>query len=251
MTARPRASCGSSPPRSEATASRDAEGRIRPLLFTAKVEGDFDRIDFMTLRSRALEPGQNGAITTGSAALRLGSTSMRTLDLKAAMLDVDALAGAQSRDMLRQAGNLGVAASLLALLPADMSLAGKLNVTALKTGGQNLDNVELDVDADRDSSASGGSPRACPAARACCSPASFKGRSGPELNGELALETSDLRELTFWLWQEGRQRLGSLWTGSRGRLKMQTDISPHARRRLRSPTPSSNSTASAARARCR
>ena len=42
---------------------------------------------------------------------RCGSDSHieAALDLKAAMLDLDALAGAQSRDVLRQAGSLGVA----------------------------------------------------------------------------------------------------------------------------------------------
>ena len=50
------------------------------------------------------------------------------------------------------------------------------------------------------------------------------GRSGPELDGQLALETNDLRELTFWLWPQGNQSLGKLWSGSRGRLKMQTNI---------------------------
>ena len=143
-----------------------------------------------------LEPGQNGAITTGSALLRLGSHIDAKLDLKAAMLDVDALAGAQSRNMLRQAGSLGVAASLLALLPADMSLAGRLDVTALKTGGQTLDNVELEIAAERDQLRIGRFAAGVPGrSRVLFTGMLSPGRSGPELNGKLALETNDLREL--------------------------------------------------------
>ena len=128
----------------------DAEGRIRPLLFTAKAKGDFDRVDFTDIEVSRLEPGNNGPITTGSATLALGSRIDARVNLKAAMLDADALAGAQSRDVLRQAGGLGVVGHLLALLPGNMGLAGRLDVTALKSGGQNFDNVELDIAAERD-----------------------------------------------------------------------------------------------------
>ncbi len=213
-------------PTAAADGKSDAEGHIRPLLFTAKVAADFDRVDFRDIEVSRLEPGHNGAITTGSAALRLGSHIDAKLDLKAAMLDLDALAGAQSRNILRQAGGLGVAASLLALLPADMSLAGKLQVTALKTGGQNLDNVELEIAAERDQLRIARFAAGLPGRSDMLFTGLFSpGRSGPELNGQLALETSDLRDLTFWLWPEGSTSIGGLWSGSRGRLKMQTDLS--------------------------
>lgn len=203
----------------------DAEGRIRPLLFTAKAEGDFDAIAFRDIEVSRLEPGQNGAITTGSASLRLGRRIEAGLDLKASMLDIDALAGAESRNVLRQKGSLAVAASLLSLLPEDVSLAAKLNVTALRSGGQNLDNVALDITADNGQIkvarfAAGLPGRSDVLFNGLFSP----GRSGPELEGQMALETNDLRELTFWLWPQGNQSIGTLWSGDRGRLKMQTDI---------------------------
>ena len=136
------------PASAAADGKSDAEGRIRPLLFTAKTEGDFDTIEFHDIEVSRLEPGQNGAITTGSASLRLGSRIEAKLDLKASMLDIDSLAGAESRVVLREKGSLGVAASLLSMLPDDVSLAARLNVTALKSGGQNLDNVAADITAE-------------------------------------------------------------------------------------------------------
>ncbi len=212
-------------PAAAGEAKTDQEGRIRPLLITARFEGDFDRVDFSDLEVSRLEPGHNGAITTGSATLRLGRHIEASVDLKAAMLDLDALAGAQSLGVLRQAGSLGVASSLAGLLPSDMSLAGKLEVTALKTGGQTLDNVQLDLAAERDQLRINRFAAGLPGrSRALFTGLFSPGRSGPELNGKLALETNDLRDFTFWLWPEGRERLATLWTGSRGRLRLETGI---------------------------
>jgi hypothetical protein len=212
-------------PAASGEAKGDQEGRIRPLLVTARLQGDFDRIDFRDLEVSRLEPGHNGAITTGSATLRLGRHIEAAVDLKAAMLDLDALAGAQSLGVLRQAGSLGVASSLVGLLPADMSLSGKLEVTALKTGGQTLDNVQLDMAAERGQLRIGRFAAGLPGrSRALFTGLFAPGRSGPELNGKLALETNDLRDFTFWIWPDGRAHLAGLWTGSRGRLKLETDI---------------------------
>jgi hypothetical protein len=213
-------------PASAGDEKTDAEGRIRPLLFTAKLAGDFERIDFQDIEVSRLEPGHTGALTTGSASLRLGSYIAAGFDLKAAMLDLDELAGARSRDVLRNAGSLGVASSIIALLPTEMTLDGKIEVTALKTGGQNLDNVELEIAAERDRLSISRFAAGLPGRSRILFGGLFApGRSGPELNGTLALETSDLRELTFWLWPQGREDLGKLWSGDRGRLKMESAIS--------------------------
>ena len=141
------------------------------------------------------------------------------------MLDLDAIAGAGSRDVLRQAGSLGVASSLVSLLPADMSLEGRLDVTSLTAGGKSFDNVELQIAAERDQLRIARLAAGLPGrTRALFTGLFAPGRSGAELNGRLSLETNDLRDFTFFLWPAGRERLSSLWSGDRGRLKMETDI---------------------------
>ena len=208
------------------TGKTDAEGSIRPLAFTAKVKGDFESIAFDDIEISRIGPEESGAIATGSATLRLGSKIAAAADLKAAMLDVDALAGAQSRNILREAGGLAVLGNLLGMLPADMSLAAKLEVTALKTGGQTLDNVGLALEADRGELRIGRLTAGLPGRSEVLFKGVFlPGASGGELSGELAVETSDLREMTLWLWPETRESLGPMWSGNRGRLRLQTQIS--------------------------
>ena len=209
----------------------DAEGKVRPLVMTSKVDATFDQINMQALEIAPQDPKQGGAVTTGSASFKLGQHIDAKADLKSAMLDLDELAGAKSRTLLREAGSLALADSLLRLLPSDMSLAGSVSVSALKTGGETLENVRLAVEADsnalRIKEFSTGLPGR---SQMLFKGIYFPGAQGAEIAGELAVEASDLRQLVQWLWPEARASIASLWTGSRGRFKLQTDLSITAAR---------------------
>ena len=204
----------------------DAEGKVRPLVFRSKVAATFDQIDLQSIEIAPQDPKQGGTITTGSAFLKLGRHMEARVDLSATMLDLDAIAGAQSRTLLREAGSLALAESLLRLLPPDMSLGGSVNVTALKTGGETLDSVKLELEADsnalRVKEFSTGLPGH---SKMLFKGVYFPGLQGAEIAGELALESNDLRKLLQWLWPDAAEQITAVWTGSRGRFKLQTDVS--------------------------
>ena len=204
----------------------DAEGQLRPLVFTARAKGNFDQLAFTDIQVARDDPADASAIATGTASLRFGRHIDATADLQASMLDLDELVGAKSRDVLREAGSLAMVDGLLALLPADMSLDGSIKVTALKSEGQTFDNVQLAIAAERDrltvSRFSSGLPGR---SEMLFKGSYFSAPGGGELSGDLGLEANDLREFTLWLWPGVRDRLAPLWTGSRGRLKLQTGLS--------------------------
>ena len=203
----------------------DAEGRIRPLVFTAQAEGNFDRVKLTQIELARLDGGTSDPVASGTAELSLGQRIAATIDLEAAMLDLDELAGAKSRSLLREAGSLALANSLLAQLPDQMTVTGDFRVTALKAEGQTFDSVNLALEADRERLRITRFAAGLPGRSSMLfTGAYFPGLGGGELNGDLALETDDLRGLTLWLWPEGRARLEGSWTGSRGRFKMQTGL---------------------------
>ncbi len=203
----------------------DAEGRIRPLVFTAKAAADFDKVKLTDIRVAQLEQAEAGPIATGAAELWIGSRVSASAELSAAVLDLDALAGARSRSLLREAGSLAVANSLLAMLPDGVAIDGKVTVTALKAEGQTFDNVSLDIEADRERLRINRFFAGLPGRTDMLfSGTFFPGAGNGELAGDLALEAADLRDFVLWLWPGGRERLAGLWTGSRGRLKMQTRL---------------------------
>ncbi len=129
----------------------DAEGTLKPLALTAKVKASFDAIALDAIEVAPRDPKDGGVIVSGAAQLTLGAYIDARIDLKASMLDLDDLAGAEARHLLRDAGGLGLAEALLKRLPDKLSLKGSAEITALKMGGETLDNVELAIDAARDS----------------------------------------------------------------------------------------------------
>jgi hypothetical protein len=204
----------------------DAEGRLRPLVFTAKAKGNFDQLAFTDIQLAHDDPADATAIATGSAVLTFGRHIDAKMDLSASVLDLDELVGAKSRDVLRQAGSLAVIDGLLALLPQDMSLAGSVKVTSLKSEGQNFDTVALDIAAERDRLTVNRLSSGLPGRSEMLFKGSyFSAPGGGELSGDLGLEANDLRAFTLWLWPGARDSLGPLWTGDRGRLKLQTGLS--------------------------
>lgn len=204
----------------------DAEGQLRPLVFSAMAKGNFDRVDFTDIELARDDPANASALATGSASLTLGRHIDATADLSASMLDLDELVGAKSRDVLREAGSLAVIDGLLALLPQDMSLDGSIKVTALKSEGQTFDNVTLAVAAQRDRLAITRFASGLPGRSEMLFKGSyFTAPGGGELSGDLGLEANDLREFALWLWPGLRDSIAPLWTGSRGRLKLQTALS--------------------------
>ena len=203
----------------------DAEGQLRPLVFTSKVKADFDVVDLDGIEIGPQNPAEGGALTTGTARVTLGRHITATADMTASMLDLDQLAGARSRSLLREAGSLAFANQLLDRLPADMSVSGNLAVTAVKVGGETLDMASLKVAADHNRLEIGELTAGLPGR----SKMLFRGKllpspAGPELSGTLALEANDLRQLSFWVSPELRDAVAPYWTGSRGRLKLQTDV---------------------------
>ncbi|MCB1379445.1 MAG: AsmA family protein [Alphaproteobacteria bacterium] len=212
-------------PAADVTGKVDAEGQLRPLVFKSKVAASFDEVSLDQIEIAPRDIRQGGTLMSGSAKFKLGNHITAMADLSAATLNLDELAGAQARAMLREGGILRLADGLLGLMPNDLSLAGSVKVTALTLGGETLDNVALSIDADRNAIRLHELSASLPGrSRALYQGVFFPGKGGAELAGSLAVESSDLRQLVSWLWPEGRDRIKDVWTGSRGQFKLQTDV---------------------------
>ena len=212
-------------PAASGEAKTDAEGEFRPLVFTSQVSASFDAIAFDKIEIAPKDIKDGGTLLSGSAGLTLGSHITANANLSASMLDVDEMAGARARSLLQDGGGLALANGLLALLPGDVSLSGTLKIAALKTGGETLDNVVLVVDAAHDAIRLKELSASLPGhSRALFKGVFFPANNGAELAGALAVESSDTRQLVRWVWPAASQPIASLWTGSRGHFKLQTDI---------------------------
>ncbi|MBI3672671.1 MAG: hypothetical protein HY245_04465, partial [Rhizobiales bacterium] len=218
-------------PAVDASGKGDAEGELRPFQVTANVTADFDHASLDKIEFSPLDPKDGGTAMTGNAVVTLGSQVSARADFTAAKLDLGEWAGAGARALVREGGALGLADGLLGELPANVDVAVSAKVTALMAGRDLYENVTLRVDASRDAirvrELSGSLPGR---SRALFDGVFFPGKTGAELAGNLAVESNDMRQFAGWIWPEMRESAAKLWTGSRGRLKLQTEVSLTAAR---------------------
>jgi hypothetical protein len=157
--------------------------------------------------------------------VKLGARIVAAVDLTAPRLELAEWAGATVHRALREGGSLAVADSLLANLPEAAELSGALSVTALQAGAESLENVVLQIDASRDAIRVRKLLATLPGrSRILFDGVFFPGRTGAELAGNLAVESNDLRKFAAWAWPSAKGRIAELWTGSRGRLKLETEV---------------------------
>jgi uncharacterized protein involved in outer membrane biogenesis len=204
----------------------DAEGQLRPLMMTAQVTSDFDTVALDKIEISPRDTSSEGAnLLTGRAEISLGTSVKLKTDLKATRFDLDAVAGAKAKNLIREGGGLALLENAMEIMPDDVDITASLGVTSLVVGGEPLDNAklafELNQDAIRISELSAGMPGQ---ARGLFTGVFVVTDSGPQLAGDLAGEAGSLRDFVSWAWPEGRSDLAKIWTGSRGRFKLQTRL---------------------------
>ncbi|MFO0991755.1 MAG: AsmA family protein [Hyphomicrobiales bacterium] len=203
----------------------DAEGDLRPMVLRAQASSDFDTLELkkIEIAPRDGEPGAN--LVTGEAMVRLGETIGIDAQFTASRFDLDTIAGAKARTLLREGRALSLLESIVEGMPENLEARTELKIRSLVAGGETLENVRLDVavldGALRIHELSASMPGQ--------SEGLFDGiflvtDSGPQLAGDVALASQNLREFARWAWPEGSDWIAAHWTGSRGRLKLQTRI---------------------------
>ena len=203
----------------------DTEGQFRPVTLKSKLSANFETIALKEVEIRPADVKDQGTLLAGNASFTIGKVIMADAKLTAPRVDFDALAGAGSRRLLRDGGGLSLINGLLTTLPHDVELRSSVKVSALRAGGEILDNVLLDVSANRQAVRIHELSASLPGrSRAKFKGVFFPGERFAELAGDLALESLDARQLSQWLWPESKAEIVKKWTGSRGRVKIQTAV---------------------------
>jgi uncharacterized protein involved in outer membrane biogenesis len=203
----------------------DTEGQFRPITFKSKITGSFEKIDLSEIEIRPADVADQGTILSGEASFVLDKEIKATADLSAPRVDFDALAGAGARRLLRDGGGLSLVNGLLAALPEAVDLRSSIKVAALKTGGEILDNVLLDVSANRGAMRIHELSASLPGrSRSRFEGVFFPGTQYAELAGALEVKSPDARQLSLWLWPDSKSEIARTWTGLRGNLEAKADV---------------------------
>jgi len=129
----------------------DAEGQLRPLMMTAQVTSNFDTVALDKIEISPRDASSEGAnLLTGSAEISLGTSVKLKTDLKATRFDLDAVAGAKAKSLIREGGGLALLENAMEIMPDDVDITASLGVTSLVVGGEPLDNAKLAFELNRD-----------------------------------------------------------------------------------------------------
>ena len=205
-------------------------GLFKPLTTTAKVAAKGEQIELSAIHIVAADPKDSGTLIDGEGHIDLTQGLKAQVSLSAPHIDLDSLAGEGLWRLSDSGGVMGLINGLMQQFPESLELSGKLDVAALTFGGENLQNLSLK------SSAGSGAVRIqdftadLPGlSRMKFSGIAFPGKAAAELGGNLSFETGDARAFVNWMWPQTKEQLGRVWTGGRGRLKAQGEITWGAR----------------------
>ncbi len=201
------------------------EGQFKPLQAQARIDATFDLVDLDAIRVTPVDEKDTGTLIEGKAHFDLSDGVRADVALTSPHVDLDSLAGAQSLRVWRAGGVMALLNSALASFPEKLNVTTQFDVAAVSAAGETLENVHLVSQAEQNDIRIRDFTADLPGrSRMKFNGIVFPGEGAAELGGSVAFESNDTRSFAQWLWPEGKQSLADLWTGARGRLKAQSDV---------------------------
>jgi AsmA family len=204
---------------------QDLEQQFSQLQMQADVDADFNHIELKQIQITPNDTHDNGTLIEGSAKADFDDGTKVWVQLKSPRVNLDSLFGDQSLRVWNAGGVMALLNSIMQDFPAKFDLDASLDSASISAAGENLENFKIRATAEKDAIRIVELSTNLPGrSRMKFSGIAFPGEAAAELGGTLALESNDTRALASWLWPEGKTDLDKIWVGSRGRLKVQSDV---------------------------
>ena len=198
---------------------------FKPLQMKADIIASFNDVKLDKIHIVPADSKDNGTLIEGKADVSFDRGIKANVTLSSPRIDLDSLAGAQSLRVWRAGGVMAMLNRVIAEFPEKLDLTAAVDVASLSAAGETLENVKLKSSAQQGAVRIQNFTANLPGRSAMkFDGIAFPGAEAAELGGSLAMESNDMRALVSWLWPEGKANLAQYWTGARGRLKAQSDV---------------------------
>ncbi len=200
-----------------------AEGAFKPLAMQALVEASEERLSLLKIRIAPADKKDSGSLIEGDAVVDFGTQSVARIDLKSPRINMDTLVGAGAMQQWRDGGFLSVGNVLLSNMPAKLIADYRLNVSTLTSGGQALNDVRLSGSLQKEALRVLEFTAELPGRSVgVFDGIMFPGTTSAQLGGKFRFESADSRAFLSWFKPQWKDALAKHWTGSRGRLEVQS-----------------------------
>jgi AsmA family/AsmA-like C-terminal region len=198
---------------------------FKPLQMKADITASFNEVKLDKIKIVPADTKDNGTLIEGVAIVKLDSGVKADVSLSSPRIDLDSLAGGQSLRVWRAGGVMALLNRVIAEFPEKLDLTAAFEVSSLSAAGETLENVKVKSSAQKGAVRIQNFTANLPGRSAMkFDGIVFPGVDAAELGGSLAMESNDMRAFVSWLWPEGKASLAQYWTGARGRLKAQSDV---------------------------
>jgi hypothetical protein len=198
---------------------------FKPLQMKADITASFNEVTLDKIKIVPADTKDNGTLIEGVANVKLDSGVKAVVSLSSPRIDLDSLAGGQSLRVWRAGGVMALLNRVIAEFPEKLDLTAAFEVSSLSAAGETLENVKLRSSAQKGAVRIQNFTANLPGRSAMkFDGIAFPGVDAAELGGSLAMESNDMRAFVSWLWPEAKTTLSQYWTGARGRLKAQSDV---------------------------
>jgi AsmA family/AsmA-like C-terminal region len=212
-------------------AKGNSEGKLRPLNLQADVKANFESVALDKIKIQPVDRNDSSTLIEGKAQVDLLRGIAISADMKAPRVNVDALLGAQSLAAWRVGGVAGFLDGVTHAFPENTTVKLNFSASVMTYAQQTLENVALAIDASKDAIRVKRLASDLPGqSRMIFDGVVFPGASGTELGGTVAVEAVDARALANWVFPAAAPVIQAHWTGARGRLKAQSQVTLTARR---------------------
>jgi AsmA family len=204
----------------------DQEGEFRPLTMQAEVDANYDVAKLTAIKITPADVKDSSTLIEGETTLDFTNGLAAKSVLKAPRLNLDTLLGAQSLEAWRVGGVAGFLNTLMQNFPEKLTLDLQFDASVLTLARQTLDQVTLSVEAARNAVRVRRFSSNLPGqSQILFNGIVFPGEQQAELGGSVAFESPDLRTFSQWVLPSEAANFKTIWTGDRGHLKLQSDVS--------------------------
>ena len=198
---------------------------FKPLQMQADVTASFHGVKLDKIHIVPADNKDSSTLIEGSADVALDRGIDANVTLTSPRIDLDHLVVGQSLRVWRAGGFMLLLNRIISEFPERLDLTADLDVASLSAAGETLENVKLNISAQQGAVRIQNLTANLPGRSLMkFDGIAFPGESAAELGGTLAVESNDTRALVSWLWPERKTEFAKYWTGSRGRLKAQSDV---------------------------
>ena len=206
-------------------AKGDLEPAFQPLSMQGILLATDGKADVTDIRITPADSSDGSLLVEGNIKIELTDHITARTSFKSPRLNLDSLFGEKSVRTWQSTGALRALNRFMAVFPKALDFRLNFTAAAMTVANETLENVEVVAETESDAIRLRRLSAQLPGkTRILADGIVFSSGNSADFGGKIALESNDFRILTGWLRPQFQPAISKWWKGSRGQVKLQSQI---------------------------